>query len=82
LIVLIVQMSAEEAYERWGIEIIGETEGDDLFYDVILPDGWKKEATGHSMWTKLVDENGDVKAQIFYKDAFYDRDALININDK
>jgi len=31
-----------EAYEKAGIRVLGPTKGDSLFYDVILPAGWKK----------------------------------------
>lgn len=48
---------------------------DDLFTSATLSEGWKKEATDHSMWSKLVDADGKVIAQIFYKAAFYDRSA-------
>jgi hypothetical protein len=53
---------------------------DDLFQVVILPPGWKKEATSHSMWNNLVDDRGLVRATFFYKAAFYDRDAFLNLS--
>jgi len=68
----------KEQYKKMGIKVIGQTEGDDLFLDVILPDGWRKEATDHSMWSKLVDHKGRTRASIFYKASFYDRDSFIN----
>ncbi len=55
---------------------------DDLFIFVTLPDGWRKEPTDHSMWSKLVDNEGVEIASIFYKAAFYDRDAFINVSRK
>jgi hypothetical protein len=53
---------------------------DDLFCEATLPAGWQKVATDHSMWSSLMDENGNEKASIFYKAAFYDRDAFFNIS--
>lgn len=50
---------------------------DDLFVEVQLPEGWEKVPTSHSMWSELVDEKGRKRASIFYKAAFYDRDAFI-----
>lgn len=50
-------------------------EGDDLFVHCTLPGGWTKKATDHSMWSKLYDEQGRERASIFYKAAYYDRDA-------
>ncbi len=54
---------------------------DDLFIQVTLPEGWKKEPTDHSMWSRLVDNEGRERAKIFYKAAFYDRDAFLSITD-
>lgn len=51
-----------------------------LFCPVRLPEGWKVEPTDHSMWNKLIDDEGRERASIFYKAAFYDRDAFINVN--
>lgn len=52
---------------------------DDLFVRVTLPAGWRKVPTEHSMWSKLVDDKGRERAAIFYKAAFYDRKAHINL---
>jgi hypothetical protein len=54
--------------------------GDDIFRSVKLPKGWKKVLTDHSMWSNLVDDKGVVRAQIFYKAAFYDRSAHMSVN--
>lgn len=51
----------------------------DLFVKVELPPGWKKVATDHSMHSNLVDDKDRVRANIFYKAAFYDRSAHINL---
>lgn len=63
--------------EQIGI-VFGE-DFDDLFVNVELPEGWSKISTDHAMWSKLVDDRGRERASIFYKAAFYDRDAHINI---
>lgn len=65
------------ALEAFGI--IYKTPVDDLFVNVELPAGWKKQKTDHSMSTDLLDENGIRRASIFYKAAFYDRDASISV---
>lgn len=62
-----------EALTKCGV--IFCTDADDLFVNVVLPDGWKKQATSHSMHSDLLDEKGRVRATIFYKAAFYDRRA-------
>jgi hypothetical protein len=66
-----------DQFEKMGIVYGGDA--DDLFVYVMLPQGWKKEPTDHSMWSKLVDERGRERAAIFYKAAFYDRSAHISL---
>lgn len=56
--------------------VIG-SDADDLFVNVTLPDGWKLVPTDHSMWSELSDETGKSRYEVFYKAAFYDRDAFI-----
>ena len=63
-----------------GIEILNFSEGDPLFCDVKLPEGWEVIPNiDHSMWSGLIDAEGEKKADIFYKAAFYDRKAFIRI---
>lgn len=66
-----------EQLESMGI-VFGEN-ADDLFVRVRLPEGWSKQPTSHSMWSNLIDDQGRTRAMIFYKAAFYDRDAHIDI---
>jgi len=71
-----------EKYQSMGILILDRKKDDDaLFYDVILPKDWKLTATDHSMWSNLIDDEGKIRANIFYKAAFYDRDAFINFEE-
>lgn len=63
---------------REQLEALGFKFGDDvdeLFVTCTLPPGWKKQATGHSMHSDLLDDKGRRRAGIFYKAAFYDRRA-------
>lgn len=53
---------------------------DDLFMSVKLPEGWSIKGTDHSMYSNLIDGNGNKRASIFYKAAFYDRDASMSFN--
>lgn len=68
-----------EGLETAGVVFGEPVEGDPMFTYVTLPDGWKKVATGHSMWSDLVDDKGRKRASIFYKAAFYDRSAFLRI---
>lgn len=73
-------VNATWQYSKMGIKVFTSSKGDDLFMGVKLPDGWKKESTDHSMWSNLLDDKGRVRATLFYKASFYDRDAFINFN--
>ena len=68
---------SREQIEELGV-VFGEPV-DDLFINVTLPDGWEVRPTDHSMWSELVDDEDTVRASIFYKAAFYDRDAFISL---
>ena len=66
----------KEVMESWGVKFGEPTEGDDIFCQATLPEGWKKEPSDHSMWSYVVDENGRKRIAVFYKAAFYDRSAF------
>jgi hypothetical protein len=68
---------------REQLEAIGFKFGEDvdeLFVSCTLPPGWKKKATEHSMHSDLLDDKGRRRAGIFYKAAFYDRRADLNMS--
>lgn len=48
---------------------------DDIFVNVTFPKGWRKSPTDHSMWSDILDDQGRKRGGIFYKAAFYDRNA-------
>lgn len=75
------KMGAEDraALEEFGVQFLGPVEGDELFQYVKLPAGWKRVPTDHSMWSSLVDDKGRRRAAMFYKAAFYDRGAHLNV---
>jgi hypothetical protein len=67
------------------LELAGVVFGDvvdDLFRNVTLPEGWKLEATEHSMWSDLLDNHGRKRAAVFYKAAFYDRKAHLSVTQR
>ena len=67
----------KETLEAMGVVFKEPVKDDPLFTNVLLPKGWKKVKTDHSMWSDLVNETGKKIASIFYKAAFYDRDAFM-----
>jgi len=67
--------------KEWGVKF--EDKGNDIFYDVLLPEGWSiKPSKGNPhYWSNVVDANGMIRASIFYKAAFYDRSSHAFIED-
>lgn len=66
----------EEARKPW--EALGFKFGkpvDNLFVECEFPKGWGKVPTDHAMHTDIVDDKGHKRGNIFYKAAFYDRNA-------
>lgn len=53
--------------------------GDPLFRPAILPEGWTRHGSDHDMWSYIADERGIDRVSIFYKAAWYDRDAFMNL---
>lgn len=64
--------------EAAGVKFGEVVDGDPIFQYVELPAGWTKRGTGHDMWSDLLDDKGQKRASIFYKAAFYDRNAHLN----
>ncbi len=59
--------------------IFGEPyEDDPMFTPVEFPPGWELVATEHSMWLHL-EFNGVNKGVVYYKAAFYDRSATLEL---
>lgn len=72
-----IRNASRSVLEQLGFTFADEI--DDLFINAHLPEGWKKVPTDHAMWSHIIDEDGHVRAKIFYKAAFYDRRAFMNI---
>lgn len=71
---------ARELLESWGFVFGEPIANDPLFIAAKLPPGWRKQTTGHSMWSHIVDERGRERCAVFYKAAFYDRKATLNVS--
>ncbi len=69
---------SREAWEKLGF-VFSDIEGDDVLCNAVLPEGWSIKATDHSMWNNIYDEKGNERGSMFYKAAFYDRDAHMNL---
>lgn len=74
-----VEMSREDRakLEAAGVKLGKPLPDDGLFCNAELPKGWRLQPTDHSMWSKLIDAEGNERASIFYKAAFYDRRAFL-----
>lgn len=72
-----IRGDGKQVLERLGIKFSKPDKADPLFCDAQLPKGWEKKSTDHSMWSVLIDGQGNEIASIFYKAAFYDRSAFM-----
>lgn len=71
-----VKGDQDEALIAMGFEFGEPYSSDPMFRDAKLPAGWKKQASDHSMWSYIVDEQSRKRVAVFYKAAFYDRDSF------
>ena len=69
----------EEVLVAWGFRLGKPFKDDKMFRPAALPPGWRKSGTGHTMWTHVYDEYDRERLSLFYKSAFYDRDAFLNL---
>lgn len=68
-----IDLHDRTAFERCGF-VFGD-KIDDVFQVATLPPGWFRQATDHSMWSKICDDKSRDRVSVFYKAAFYDRRA-------
>lgn len=68
----------KEKLEELGVKFLDDY--DDIFVNVLLPNGWKKISSDHDMWSYLVNEKDERIANIFYKAAFYDTRAHLTLS--
>lgn len=74
-----VKRGNEAQWLDLGFTFAAPDPADPLFCEATLPQGWSRQPTDHSMWSELVDGLGRTRASIFYKAAFYDRDAFMRL---
>ena len=71
-----------EHFEALGFKFGAPAPGDKLFCAATLPAGWTKRGSDHAMWSYIHDEKGRKRVEIFYKAAFYDRDAFMRLSSR
>ncbi|MEV7805063.1 hypothetical protein AB0O28_19140 [Microbispora sp. NPDC088329] len=69
----------EDELTKLGFQLGEQVKDDPLFRRTVLPEGWKREPSDHSMWSYIVDELGRRRVAMFYKAAWYDRRADLSI---
>lgn len=74
-----MQKEDRDTLEAAGVVFGKVVGGDSLFIQCTLPEGWTKKPASHPMWSELLDEKGRKRASIFYKAAFYDRKARLDV---
>jgi hypothetical protein len=75
-----VMHDPREAFESVGFTFGEPDPRDRLFAPATLPDRWKREGSDHAMWSYILDQLGRRRVSMFYKAAFYDRDAFMSLN--
>jgi hypothetical protein len=75
-----VMHDPREAFEAVGFTFGEPDPRDRLFAPATLPDRWKREGSDHAMWSYILDQLGRRRVSMFYKAAFYDRDAFMSLN--
>ncbi len=68
-----------EQFEAVGFVFGAPVKGDSLFCAATLPAGWEKRGSDHAMWSYIHDDKGRCRVEVFYKAAFYDRDAFMRL---
>ncbi len=71
--------STQADFEAAGFVFGDVDKCDRMFRQVTLPAGWKRRGSEHAMWSYIDDEQGRERVSIFYKAAFYDRDAFMSL---
>lgn len=66
-------------FEALGVTFGDAVPGDPLFVRATLPAGWTRRGSDHDMWSYVLDERGEERIAVFYKAAFYDRSASMNV---
>jgi hypothetical protein len=72
-------MGDRAEWEALGFTFGEPDPGDPLFMPATLPPGWGRKAGEHSMGSSIVDTLGRERVSVFYKAAFYDRKAHMNL---
>lgn len=70
---------ADADFEDLGFAFGEPDSHDPLFRPATLPEGWKRAASGHEMWSHIVDQLGRRRVAVFYKAAHYDRRAHMHV---
>jgi hypothetical protein len=68
-----------DSFEAVGFAFGDPDPSDPMFMPATLPEGWKREGSDHAMWSYIVDQFGRRRVSIFYKAAFYDREAFMSL---
>jgi hypothetical protein len=74
-----INHGAQADFEAVGFTFGEPDASDPLFRPATLPKGWTKQPSDHDMWSYVVDQLGRRRVAIFYKAAFYDRRAHMNL---
>jgi hypothetical protein len=66
--------------KQCGVKFNGLVEGDEIFENVELPDGWSVVESDNPEWFSLDDDNGNSRAVIYYSTSYYKRYAWLRVS--
>jgi hypothetical protein len=67
----------QQILKQYGVKFNGLVEGDEMFENVELPDGWCVVETDKPEWFSLDDDEGNSRAVIYYSTSYYKRYAWL-----
>lgn len=70
-----------KVWEKLGFKF-EDIENDNVLLKATLPEGWVLMPTSHSMWNEIYDDKNRLRAEMFYKAAFYDRSAHMSLKNR
>lgn len=74
-----VNFGTDEDLEALGFKLGKPLIDDPIFRPATFPTGWTRRPGETVYWSEILDAEGNVRIKVFYKAAFYDRRAGMNL---
>lgn len=77
-----VNDGTDEDLIAMGFDLDAPLFDDPIFRPAVFPEGWTRRPGASVYWSEILDAEGTVRIAVFYKAAFYDRRAGMNLKEK